>query len=449
MFPERNEGGEPKADAMAIVVDSPLNDLLTGDGRVTFAEGDMQVNVGWLHTGGDGLVVTAHVDEGVAGRMRFWCDAQQWSEWIAPSLPVPAWDALPPAWQASAASLTLATASTDTCADTSASKDTGKGTSTGASASKGTGTSTSTSTSTSTGTSTGTGTGTGTGTSTSTGTGTSAGTSTGTNTGTSTGPNTGVSNGAGACDAETVASALTTSWPQGTGIVQASVDSAWRMGMVLTRDGRRLALQYLDGATSWLRERCRRGTPGDAPLDPRGLPDRRCVLAAGWAELPAALCGSQLDGGAVLLDVAADVMSGEYWLLDGEYAIAMRDGKPAGRNVVPHDLKTAALNDDAPRQVASPCVRLLAVIAEGQIPIPWLMAWRAGRSTVRDTSTASALAAGRVTLWRNGTPWARGRLLSFGDGCLAVQLDRVAANHAALEDEISGGDPMGVHSAAT
>ncbi|MFJ2995539.1 hypothetical protein [Pandoraea sp. NPDC087047] len=351
------------AQALRTVVDSPLDDLLAGAGCVTFIEDDTQVRVGWLHAGGDGLIVTAHVDEGVAGRTRFWCDAQQWSDWLAPSLPVPSWDTLPPAWQASAASLTLAT---------------------------------------------------------------------------------------GRMSGDPMeAPAPLASWPQGMAIAREPVETAWRVGIVLVRDDRRLALQYLDGATSWLRERCQQATPGDVPLDPAGLPERRCPLVAGWAELPAALCDSQLDGGAVLLDVAADVRSGEYWLLDGEHAIAMRDGQPAGRRVVTLERRASGGHEDANAHPPPTCTRLFAVIAEGRIPIPWLMAWRAGHPAGHPAATANALAADRITLWRDGAPWASGRLLSFGDGCLAVQIDGTPASPDAPVDEISGGDPMGVHSATT
>ncbi|AJE98934.1 hypothetical protein [Pandoraea apista] len=242
-----------------------MDDLLTGEGSLNFVEGDTQVRVGWLRAGGDGLIVTARVDEGVIGQTRFWCDAQQWCDWLAADLPVPSWDDLPPAWHANAASLTLATQGAGEEADGEMPRD-------GASehafreAWPGTGD--------------------------------------------------------------------VTSWPSATVLLRARVETAWRVGMVLQRAGRQLALMYLDGASAWLRERCRRATPGDTPLDPAGWPERRCALVAGWVTLPATQGHDLHAGDAVLLDVAADIERGEYWLVDGEFAVAMCDGRPSDRHVV-------------------------------------------------------------------------------------------------------------------
>ncbi|VVE48697.1 hypothetical protein [Pandoraea anhela] len=317
----------------ASIVAGSLDDVLAGHGCLTFAEGDIEVRVGWLRIGGEGLVVTAHVDDGVAGEVRFWCDAQQWIEWLSPSLPVPSWDALPPAWQASAASLTFATQSPEE----------------------------------------------------------------------------------GTSDAE---SSLAP-WPRGVSVMRERVETTWRMGMVLRRGGRQLALPYLDGMTSWLQARCRHASPCEGPLDPSGFPERRCVMAVGWAALPASMCDGLLDGGAVLLDVAADVTSGEYWLIDGDDAIAMRDGQPAGRHVVALDTAGESI-----RQAGAPgCIRLVAVIAERQVPVPWLTAWRNGQITPPPPTTHSALTVSRLALWRDGVPWTDGCLLRFGDGRLAVKID--------------------------
>ncbi|WP_150561787.1 hypothetical protein [Pandoraea bronchicola] len=349
-----------------------MDDLLTGEGSLAFTEGDMQVRVGWLRAGGDGLIVTARVDEGVIGQTRFWCDAQQWCNWLAPTLPVPSWDALPPAWHASAASLTLATGGVRDLSGESG----------------------------------------------------------------------GPSNDAlreAQLDTRDV-----TSWPCATSLSQDDVEPAWRVGMVLQREGRQLALTYLDGAISWLRERCKRATPCDVPLDPAGWPERRCALVAGWVVLPAAQCGDLHPGDAVLLDMAADIERGEYWLVDGDHAIAMRDGQRSDRPVVQFDSTDAA--------------RWYAVIAERRFPIPLLMAWRSGIAvTSFRLPAAGVLHAGRITLWSERLPRADGRLLRFEDGRLAVHIEgeaaaRIARGTAACDDpsgDISGRDLMGVHPAAT
>ncbi|MDR3397853.1 MAG: hypothetical protein P4M06_09850 [Pandoraea sp.] len=355
---------EPDAGSMA--TPGPLDDLLTGSGCLTFVEGDTQVHVGWLRVGGDGLVVTARVDEGVIGQTRFWCDAQQWCDWLAPSLPVPSWDALPPAWHASAASLTLATGERRG----GTSNDTVPG--------------------------------------------------------------------------EWLDSADTTAWPSATSLSRDDVETAWRVGLVLQREGRQLALTYLDGATSWLRERCQRATRCDAPLDPTGWPERRCALVAGWVMLPAAQCEELHAGDAVLLDVAADIEHGEYWLVDGDYAIAMRDGQPSDRPVV--------------RFESTDVARWYAVVAERRFPIPLLMAWRSGVPVApHPSTTACALHAGRITLCCDRLPRSGGRLLRFDDGRLAVHIEGKASAQIAYDTpdgddpsgDISGRDLMGVHPPAT
>ncbi|MDN4572320.1 hypothetical protein DBB29_02160 [Pandoraea cepalis] len=341
---------------------------------VAFVEGDTEVRVGWLRAGGEGLVVTARVDEGVVGQTRFWCDARQWCDWLAPSLPVPSWDALPPAWRASAASLTLATG--DASADMS------------------------------------------------------------------------LDAVAGAADA----ACDTTSWPRATALAAADVETAWRVGVVLQRGGRRLALMYLDGATSWLRERCRRATPGDTALDPSGLPTRRCALVAGWATVLRAQCERLQVGDAVLLDVAAHIAGGEYWLVDSDRAVAMRDGRPLDRRVLQLDDTNASPSDDTlstaagARQEAA-TVRLSALVAERQFPIPFLTAWRSGNDAVSQSDAiACALSADRITLLRDDTPWAAGRLLRFDDGRLAVCIDSMigaSAANASFEVALAEGDAPG------
>lgn len=341
-------------------VDVVLEGVLAGTGCVRFIEGETEVRVGWLRTGGDGLVVTARVDEGVVGQTHFWCDTGQWAEWLGDRLPVPAWDALPPDWQASAASLTLATQGADIECEEDPEREATPGS---------------------------------------------------------------------ALDPERSAGAMrrecpdtfatSTSWPQATVITRESVETTWRIGIVLQRGARRLVLMHLDGVTSWLTDRCQRAVSCDAPLDPSGFPTRRCILAAGWTELPASLCDRLREGGAVLLDVAADVASGEYWLLDGARGVAMRDGQPSGRHVVMSDLAAAG----AVSAGAASCTRLVAVIAEKALPVPSLAAWHLGRATSHERATQNVLSAALIALWRDGKPWGNGRLLRFGDGRLAVQID--------------------------
>ncbi|MFK0378466.1 hypothetical protein [Pandoraea sp. NPDC090278] len=340
-----------------------LEGVLTGAGCVRFIEGETEVRVGWLHAGGDGLVVTARVDEGVVGQTHFWCDAGQWADWLGDRLPVPSWDALPPDWQASAASLTFATEGAAIEGEEDPEREA------------------------------------------------TAGSASDTERSVVAmrreGPDT---------------SATPTSWPRVTVITRESVETTWRIGIVLQREARRLALMHLDGVTSWLTDRCQRAVPCDAPLDPSGVPTRRCILAVGWAELPASLCDRLREGGAVLLDVVADVASGEHWLLDGARCIAMRDGQPSGRNVVMPDLPTPGAVDGG----AVSCTRLVAVIAEKALPVPSLAAWHLGRATSHARAPQNVLSAARIALWRDGTPWVNGRLLRFGDGRLAVQIDPVS-----------------------
>jgi hypothetical protein len=332
------------AEPTELAASGPLDDVLTGaSGCVAFAAPGMNVRVGWLRTGGDGLVVTARVDDGVVGSVRFWCDAQQWRDWLAPLLPVPLRDALPPDWQTLATSLTLAADFVD---DDVSFAD---------------------------------------------------------------------------------ATASPAAWPCAMSVAPDHVAMAWRTGMVLERAGRRLALAYLDGATSWLRTRCLTAQESDAPLDPAGLPQRRCALAAGWATLPSPQCDALREGDAVLLDVVADIEDGESWVLDDGFAIGLRDAAPSGRGVVFDDADGNTLDAAAPRPAMT---RLTAVIAERPFPVPLLMAWRAGRvDGVSPVSRGGALQAAYVVLSRDGAPWTTARLLRFGDERLAVRIDGGLGSH--------------------
>lgn len=352
---------EPRAEPTGPAATGPLDEVLTGaSGCVAFAEQGMDVRVGWLRTGGDGLIVMARVDDGVVGSVRFWCDAQQWRDWLAPLLPVPSQDALPPDWQTVATSLTFA---------------------------------------------------------------------------------------AGIVDDDASFADETTSpvaWPCATSVASGKVATAWRTGMVLERGGRRLALAYLDGATSWLRTRCLAAQESDAPLDPAGLPQRRCALAAGWAMLPKRHCDALRDGDAVLLDVAADIEDGESWVLDDDFAISLRDAAPSGRGVV-FDGADGNTPDAAPSGPSM--TRLTAVIAERPFPVPLLTAWRAGRADgVSPASRGDALLAAHVVLARDGAPWTTARLLRFGDGRLAARIDGGLGSHGDSPHEfcgslVTGGNP--------
>ncbi|AJC21159.1 hypothetical protein [Pandoraea pulmonicola] len=344
------------AESTELAASGPLDDVLTGaSGCVAFAAPGMDVRVGWLRTGGDGLVVTARVDEGVVGAVRFWCDAQQWRDWLAPLLPVPLQGTLPPEWQTLATSLTLAADFVD---DDVPFAD---------------------------------------------------------------------------------ATASPAAWPCATSVAPGHVATAWRTGMVLERAGRRLALAYLDGATSWLRTRCLAAQESDAPLDPAGLPQRRCALAAGWATLPSSQCDALRDGDAVLLDVAAEIEDGESWVLDDDFAIGLRDAAPSGRGVVFDGADGNTLDAAASRPSMT---RLTAVIAERPFPVPLLMAWRAGRvDGVSPACRGGALPgaqAAHVVLSRDGAPWTTARLLRFGDGRLAVRIDGGLGNHGDPPCEFRG-----------
>jgi len=74
---------------------------------------------------------------------------------------------------------------------------------------------------------------------------------------------------------------------------------------------------------------------------------------------------------------------------------------------------------------AASCTRLVAVIAERALPVPSLASWHLGRATSHERAPQNVLSAAHIALWRDGGPWANGRLLRFGDGRLAVQIDPV------------------------
>ncbi len=62
---------EPDVGFIAASTPGPLDEALMGVACVAFVEGDTGVRVGWLRAGGDGLVVTARVDDGLVGQTRF------------------------------------------------------------------------------------------------------------------------------------------------------------------------------------------------------------------------------------------------------------------------------------------------------------------------------------------------------------------------------------------
>lgn len=364
-----------------VAVSHPLGNSLGGADSVRFEQGDLQVQVGWLHVGGEGLIVTACVDQGPVGELRFWCDARQWCDWLAPWLPVPSFDALPQAWHEIAASLTFSGRLDDEHGD------------------------------------------------------------------------------------GYHAPALADSWPVATELTRGTTTIEWRVGMVLQRDGKRLALAWLtqtcaqDEASAWLRERCAHAAPCALPLDPAGVPQRHGLLVAGWGDLSNEQRDALGGGDAVMLDKWADVASGAYWVIDGEYALAYPGNGPSTRGAV---AGPEVLRLDSPCAVSEglSTARVFAVLATRPFPVPMLDAWRAGQlpgmfahgASRGGTSscTEPALHMTRVTLWRNGVRCGAGRLLRFDGGRLAVCLDgeddkAIAGHDNPQRLTNSGGDPMGVH----
>lgn len=389
----------PDTRAPDVALSQLLGGSLGGASSVCFDQGDMQVHVGWLHVGGDGLIVTARVDQGPVGGLRFWCDTQQWCDWLAPWLPVPSFDALPQAWHDIAASLTLSGASEEACGETLAAIDKAFD---------------------------------------------------------------------DTCDAPAFAEdlACADAWPSATQLTPGAVALEWRVGMVLQREGRRLALAWLTGegsqdeASAWLRERCARAMPGAKPLDPAGVPQRDGLLVAGWADISNEQWDAFGDGDAVILDKSADIANGAYWVVDGDYALAYPDHAAAQRGavgaaeVVRFESPVAATHDTSP-------ARVFAVLTTQPFPVPMLDAWRTGQLPDRppcgaassaSSRDASVLHMTRVMLWRNGVACGTARLLRFDDGRLAVCREgepagdmSIAAHDAPQKPTNSGGDPMGVH----
>lgn len=296
---------EPNIATEEVIADEVFADMLGGGGSVHFAQGGLQVQAGWLRIGGEGLIVTARIDEGTVGEVRFWCDAQQWREWLAPWLPVPTFDALPEAWHDIAASLTLAS---------NPASDGGGGGSTGDS-----------------------------------------------------------DDGGRGGDA----------WPQATRVTPSTVGLAWRVGVVLHRDGRRLALAWIDGAASWLRERCERAEIDSQPIDPAGLPQRECLLVAGWADVSRERCDTLRAGDAVILSKSADVAKGAYWVIDGDYALSC-PGAHAGQRAPASGVEVlrltpANVNPEDVTMDAPSLVRIFAMLSAKPFPVPVLNAWRTGQ----------------------------------------------------------------------
>ncbi|MGC7406716.1 hypothetical protein ACPWR0_22310 [Pandoraea pneumonica] len=364
-------------------VSHPLGNSLGGADSVRFDQGDLQVQVGWLRVGGDGLVVTARVDRGPVGELRFWCDTQQWCDWLAPWLPVPSFDVLPQAWHEIAMSLTFADGRDVEDDD----------------------------------------------------------------------------------DDEGGALALADSWPSATQLTRGTATVDWRIGIVLQREGKRLALAWLtredaqEKASAWLRERCARAAPCAQPLDPAGVPQRHGLLVAGWTDISGEQWGALGGGDAVMLDKWADVASGAYWVIDGDYALAYPGNGPSTRGAV---ARPEVLRLDGPCEASEglATARVFAVLTTRPFPVPMLDAWRAGQlpdTFARGASrggtsscTEPALHMTHVTLWRNDIPCGAGRLLRFDDGRLAVCLDGEDDKSITGHDNPqrltnSGGDPMGVH----
>ncbi|WP_087723570.1 hypothetical protein [Pandoraea sp. PE-S2T-3] len=347
------------------IADEIFGDMLGGGGSVHFAQGDLQVQAGWLRVSGEGLIVTARVDEGTVGEVRFWCDEQQWRDWLAPWLPVPSFEALPQAWHDIAASLTLASNDVDHGGD---------------------------------------------------------------------------------------------AWPQAIRLASGTADAAWRIGVVLQRDGRRLALAWMGGAASWLRERCERAEMASEPIDPAGLPHRECLLVAGWADISRAQCDALRAGDAVMLSKSADVTKGAHWVIDGDFALSFR-GDLTGHPAAPASgadvfrLTPVNVNRGDVTPDALSLVRIFATLCAKPFPVPVLNAWRTGELPAAGaihSPAEPALHMSRVTLWRDGAAWAMARLLRFENDQLAVCLEGERENgdtsHVSTQSRAnSGGDLMGVH----
>lgn len=389
----------PDTRAPDVALSQLLGGSLGGASSVSFAQDDMQVHVGWLHVGGDGLIVTARVDQGPVGELRFWCDTQQWCDWLAPWLPVPSFDALPQAWHDIAASLTLSGASEEAGEGAFGAVDKAFDDS---------------------------------------------------------------------CDAPTYAedSVYADTWPSATQLTRGAVTLEWRVGLVLQREGRRLALAWLAGegsqdeASAWLRERCARAMPGAQPLDPAGVPQRDGVLVAGWADISSAQWDALGNGDAVILDKSADVANGAYWVVDGDCALAYPGNAAAQRGV---SSAAEVLRFDSPFAATddTSSSRVFAVLTTQPFPVPVLDAWRTGRladgpprgaASSASSRDESVLHMTRVTLWRNGIACGAARLLRFDDGRLAVCREgeragdlSIAAHDSPQKPTDSGGDLMGVH----
>ncbi|VVE19268.1 translocation protein in type III secretion [Pandoraea pneumonica] len=397
----------PDTRAPDVVLSQLFGGSLGGASSVSFVQDDMQVHVGWLHVGGDGLIVAARVDQGPVGELRFWCDTQQWCDWLAPWLPVPSFDALPQAWLDIAASLTLSGASEEAGEGAFGAVDKSFDDSCDAAAYP-------------------------------------------------------------AYPADSAYSAYADAWPSATQLTPGAVTLEWRVGMVLQREGRRLALAWLTGdgsqdeASAWLRERCARAMPGAQPLDPAGVPQRDGVLVAGWADISSAQWDALGDGDAVILDKSADVANGAYWVVDGDYALAYPGNAAAQRGAV--NAAEVLRFDDCPFATTdgtSPA-RVFAVLTTQPFPVPTLDAWRTGRLPdirschathgVASSPDAPVLHTTRVTLWRNGIACGAARLLRFDDGRLAVCREgerkgdmSIAAHDSPQKPTNSGGDLMGVY----
>ncbi|ALS60565.1 hypothetical protein AT302_13030 [Pandoraea norimbergensis] len=368
----------------AEIADEIFGDMLGGGGCVQFEQGDLQVRVGWLRVGGEGLIVTARVDEGTVGEVRFWCDAQQWSEWLGPWLPVPSFEALPQAWHDIAASLTLAANAANAAYATNA---------------------------------------------------------------------TNAANAANAANAGGYGGGYGGgTWPQATRLAPSTVDLAWRIGVVLHRDGRRLALAWIGGAASWLRERCEQAEMDSQPIDPAGLPQRECLLVCGWADISREQCDVLRAGDAVMLNRSTDVANGAYWVIDGEYALSY-PGASSGRSASGNGVEVLRLNKTDVATAAPSSAHIFATLTTQPFPVPMLNAWRTGQLREEAVDFARAepvLHMSHVTLLRDGVAWAVARLLRFETGQLAVCLECERDNgdtphNIAQCPTNSGGDLMGVH----
>ncbi|GAB3629246.1 translocation protein in type III secretion [Pandoraea terrae] len=199
-------------------------------------------------------------------------------------------------------------------------------------------------------------------------------------------------------------------WPQGVHFDAADMPVETRITFTLTWQGRRLTLHFLEADASGLRECIDSMTPASGASF---VPRLTCALAAGWSWLTPGQCDAVSIGQGVLLDEAADIAGGQCWCVYGRRAalIQMQD--------VPGGISTdvLAVADAGSSPHGGTAVRIVATLAHVRMALPDVAAWTPGMPL-----EIPAVPAQLVTLWRDGAPWAIGRLAAFDDR-LAVRVE--------------------------